>query len=261
VIVVKGHQLGDALLALPAVDALCALYDEPVSLIMQNREVAAIADLPPNCRDLFVGPALFGPYRNDDVWLLDMHAALLGIGGDWKPDTYPSLHPTQVLMRYAGLDVPDEVPQPRITVPDLDVPSYDFLIAPRAHLAPERSLSYEFAAELSQRLQEIMGTVAFVGGYNDPRVDNLVDHHYGKPLPYVVNLLRKCRGAVITCDSGVSRLCHAAGIDNHILLASTVVPLEWATHPKAHVYYTEPNGWKIERILDLTKKDCPCSSI
>jgi hypothetical protein len=53
---------------------------------------------------------------------------------------------------------------------------------------------------------------------------------------------------VVTVDSGPSRLAHAAGIKNHLLLSAKVVPEQWATHPGATVIRGDAGKWNPTEI-------------
>lgn len=241
-VILRDPNIGDALLNLPALHALAAELapDRLIYAAFANREVAEIAEWPINVRNILEIEPAFGlgdrgstgpkPYADAEIIVLGIAAA---IGYQFGPTV---MHPTQAIMAWAGLDIPDEVPQPKINVADADVPVYDYLIAPFSK-SPERSLT---RAELGALVASLPAgsRIGVLGGAEDPQV---FEHHvafpeYGKTLTTVVNMMRKCKGAVITTDSACNRLAHAAGIKNHLLIAnSSVTPLQWQRHPDATV--------------------------
>jgi ADP-heptose:LPS heptosyltransferase len=264
-IVMRDEQVGDALMSLPALHALAweLAKDRLIYAAFTCREVAEIAEWPINVRDILRFEPQFGlgspggpaPYADCDVIVLGIAAAIAYQFHDTM------LHPTQCLMAWAGLDVPDHVPQPKLNVPDMDVPAYDFIVAPWSR-ARDRSLETAEAVELVDTLAQLCDEprIAILGGVTDPfwpvvpwHPGGVVAYEYGKPWPYVVNLMRRCKKAVITTDSAPSRLAHAAGITNHVLLAASVTPPQWQSHPGVHMVYGPPRQWKLDQILDAVQ--------
>ena len=188
-------------------------------------------------------------YSLQNVVSLNVWDAVAKLGKD--------LHPTRMFFRYLGLDDPGETVRPEIMV-DESAPAYDYVIAPFAN-DRARALTHEQWIGVVNRLTlERCGDVAVVGDFRDDPIfqsyswgDIYADAVIGKPLPYVAGLMRNARKAVITVDSMANRLAHAAGVENHILLCSDVVPEAWATHPGARVLYGPPSSWTVEKVLEL----------
>jgi hypothetical protein len=170
------------------------------------------------------------------------------------------LHPTRMFFKYLGLDDPGDGVRPEIAV-DENAPVYDYVIAPFAN-DPARAMPFSALNDILVSLKKEKSRISFVcGGSADEynrfqykvhgALGNMIDFFGGSPLPYVAGLMRSARKAVITVDSMANRLAHAAGIKNHILLCSDVVPEVWATHPSARVLYGPPDSWTIDKILEL----------
>jgi hypothetical protein len=212
-------QLGDALMALPAICALAKKHSR-VFLEMQNRAVCEIADFPEN-----VHLNLWGNDARDPAFVfLGMAAA---INYRFEPGM---LHPTQSLIRMAGLPVPDEVPQPRIKRYFRRVESFDVILAPFAS-APERTLDVRQVEALVKKLQD--GTdkrIAILGGGTNPNVPIAVPHLYDYPLDYAAQLLRQCR-VFVGVDSFPNRLAHAAGCERAFVLDTGATPVQTQTWP------------------------------
>lgn len=262
-IILRDPQIGDALMSLPALHYLAweLARERVIYVAFANQEVARIAEMPVNVRDLMANfeppfglstPGGPTPYADAEVIVLGVAAA---IGYEFGEKV---LHPTQAVMAWAGLDISADVPQPKINVPDIDVPECDFLIAPWSK-DRSRSLTPDEVNGLIDTLLARDGAarIAVLGGIVDPVVTSSTYRGmcvYGKPLDYVVNLMRRCKRAVITVDSAMNRLAHAAGISNHVLLGANVTPPQWQTHPGCHLYYGPPHEWRTEEILRLVEE-------
>lgn len=190
-----------------------------------------------------------------------------------------NLHPTRMFFRYLGLNDPGETVQPEIVV-DESAPSYDYVIAPHANdLA--RAMPWNLLRNMLYSMSDAYGpfktgawdgcscvigsSMDFMQIVTGSDIEKENQHqqtwHYYMPhngrrkidlsLPYVAGLMRNARKAVITVDSMPNRLAHAAGVKNHVLLCSDVVPEAWATHPGARVLYGPPSSWTVEGMLGL----------
>lgn len=230
----KGDEIGDSLCMIPVLQAL-ALLHEHVHVLWDNPAVARIAILPENVRSFDT----FEPFHPDLV----LNAHLSQITG--KKD-----HACTHLGRLAGLDV--KPPSERFVKLSPDpVLEYDFLIAPFSR-DPRRACSlYEYGL-LFFAMHHDLGAdtrIGILGGPDDPRpwdgiepgrAHEKVEYLYGLPLDTVASLMRRTRIAVITIDSAMNRLAHAAAIDNHILICSSEAPFEWQTWPLAYPCWYGP---------------------
>lgn len=183
-----------------------------------------------------------------DVITLGIHEA---IAHEFKPSAM--LHPTMHLFALAGLDIPDTIPQPLLDVPEDDsVPVYDYLIAPWS-LDDPRSLNVNELRALVDALNPDAHSIGILGAQDDPRPLLDVFYEYGRPLAEVVTRLRRCKKAVITCDSAMSRLSHAAGIRNHLVMGANVggaLSPGWIAWPGCVLVYAQPHQWRLAEVLE-----------
>jgi len=235
---VSGSKIGDAICAIPVICALAERFDR-LQTLWGNLEVADLANFPPNVTVL--------RRRVDD----DADRILADLTFDWTQyrGDY-SGHPTSYLFAQAGLPVPPDLPRPRLgVIPLLGIQAYDFVVAPFAddHHG-ERSFPWGDWATVFYALRSAWPTcsILVVGAKDDPkpwpldegpgRDHEAVEYLYGAPLRTVVACMLSARRAVLTVDSGPNRLAWAAGVPNHIILASDVVPQEWASYPGSLCY-------------------------
>jgi len=253
----RDHNHGDAIMALPTICALAKqLEPEPLYLCFANLKVLELAELPSNVVHVMLSEP---QWRNQE-----MMVQMLGVGAACNFDPcHATMHPIHFLMAWAGLDVDlSDLPQPRIVVPEMDVPAYDVVLAPWAN-AYERKMTPTAALELYATLQQ---STIIVGGPNDPVIApsrDVRDYHsipraYGQSFAYVVNLMRRAK-VVVTTDSGPGRLAHAAGVgDRHIILDSGITPWRSQGHPGAvQVKGRIEAGqalWNIDDIVNAIKE-------
>jgi len=225
---------GDAIAVLPTICALAEVYAH-VYVDMMNSAIYEIADFPRN-----VSHAWGHPAKDPDRYFLGMAAAF-----NWRftPDM---LHPTQMIMRLAGIPVAQTVPQPRIKPYTLDAPVevYDVILAPFT-TAPNRTLTLAQTEDLVELLKPLK--VAILGGGSNPCVPN-VPCYYNNHFAYGAELIRRAK-LVIAVDSFPGRLAHAAGAFRHIVLNTGATPLQTQVYPGAIAM----NAHDIEAVAEQAK--------
>lgn len=241
-IIARDLESGDALMALPTICALAEKHDF-IHLVMRNQEVFKIADFPENVYNGFDNVPCF-VQETMPVLILGVFAAM-GFQMRW-PD-----HLIRMLMRYAGLEAPEELPRPKIKVPDVCVPRYDVLLAPWT-TGVERSVQGHQVLELIEKLHADNLTVGMVGGLKDPAPRN-VPCHYGAPYGSVAAMMQHA-GVVVTAESFPGRLAHAAGVREHILLSSPITPDIAQGHPGTTVVKGVLKGrtpeWNLDDVME-----------
>ena len=228
---------GDAMSALPVICELAAEYDN-VWLEFQNGGVLDIALFPSNVRLCAEGVPPPGT-RN----------IFLGVSAAYRFGFTPQmLHPTQELMKLAGLTPPDEPLRPRIKPWEgLEVlPVIDVLIAPFT-TAPERTLTTEQTIQLGTRLAK--HRVALLGGGSNPKPLGMMAY-YNYPFAYGAELLRKCK-VFVGVDSFPGRLAHAAGVKEHIVLDSGATPIQTQIYPGCRVFPRDMIDAVADKIEEL----------
>lgn len=236
--VARDGNLGDSLCAVPALEALRQRHAD-LQILFRNEAVAAL--LPKNLRERCTWDI---PSGTHDILTLGAWDAVQRFGRNE--------HATQILMRAAGVEPPKDIPRPKIVFED-KAPAYDYVIAP--FTADQRERGWDMQ-NWWQLIAGLHGDVAVIGGANEQKISCIPDsqHHYGKALGFIASLIKSARKAVITLDSGPSRLAHAVGCKRHLLLCSNVVQQVWAMNPYGHTLYAEPHGWSVQQVLNAVKR-------
>lgn len=243
-VIARDIESGDALMALPTICALAQKHNY-IHLVMRNQDVYQIADFPENVYNAFDNVPCF-VQETMPVLILGVFAAM-GFQMRW-PD-----HLIRMLMRYAGLEAPEELPRPKIKIPFIEVPRYDVLLAPWTR-GPERSVQGHQVLELIERIKTTGLSVALIGGPTDPKPNSLGEHVYnGRSYGFIARLMEKA-GVVVTAESFPGRLAHAVGVKKHILLSTPITPIIAQVHPDMTVIEGPLKGrvpeWNLEGIVN-----------
>ncbi len=248
----RGH-IGDTICLLPAAKAYVDLMsrnfhgEDADGNIIDRKGFHLSLNMDDRVRELV--KMQYATMETDDRPISTQTVVMLDI---WKMvEKYgKSMHPTRMGFVELGLPDPGVAVQPEIEI-DGDAPAYDYVIAPFAN-DPVRAMNGMLYDKLIVQFLVRKESICFIGsGIHKNQIYPACDVFDDAPLPFVAGLMRKARKAVITVDSMANRLAHAAGVENHILLCSDVVPLEWGTHPKARVLYGPNTGWKVDDVLRL----------
>jgi len=163
---------------------------------------------------------------------------------------------------------------------DLTVPSYDFLIAPYVLADFARFWPLDNWRKVIQEVQSRIPSATFgilgskklfddsalakitPGGTQHFYVDFNRQHHsnypihgagifeeFDKPLTYVVNLMRRTKRAVLTVDTGPSRLMQAVKSVPHLILAHNSVGYDWCTYPGATLIHANMATLGSEQVV------------
>lgn len=76
-----------------------------------------------------------------------------------------------------------------------------------------------------------------------------IEYVYNRSFELVGSLVKRARKAVITIDSSVSRIAHAVGSLNHVLLCPDAYPEEWSSHPGCYNVIGSPKTWEVDDVL------------
>jgi ADP-heptose:LPS heptosyltransferase len=165
-------------------------------------------------------------------------------------------HPiTQLLeevgIKDAGLHQPWFAPQSEDSAQD--VPVHDFIIAPFSNSSdrrmPDRTLS---GLVMRLRMQFAGTSTAIVCSDADihqsvlMHLEQFAMIYAGYELRWVLELMRAARIAVITADSGPSRLAHCGKLRKHVICTPPTYPVHWTGYPGADVV----QSWDLAPILE-----------
>jgi len=96
-------------------------------------------------------------------------------------------------------------------------------------------------------------SVAVIGAKRDPRPWEHIHYVYGAELTQIIHLMQRAKRAVITIDSGPSRLAHVANIANHLIICPDAYPKAWVTHPNAHMIVGNRKSWGVSQIVEAVQ--------
>jgi hypothetical protein len=80
-----------------------------------------------------------------------------------------------------------------------------------------------------------------------------VEYLYNRGFQLIGALIAHCRKAVITIDSSVSRIAHAVGSKNHVLLCPEAYCVEWSSHPGCFNVIGTPKTWTVDGIMGAVR--------
>jgi ADP-heptose:LPS heptosyltransferase len=80
-----------------------------------------------------------------------------------------------------------------------------------------------------------------------------VEYVYNRSFALVGSLVKRAKRAVITIDSSVSRIAHAVGAKNHVLLCPDAYPEEWSSHPGCYNVVGNPQTWSVYDVMQKVK--------
>lgn len=228
--------MGDTLCAVPVVFHLATAYRHhgPTHLVMRNRAVRRLISWPSLVTSIWTAM----PFDHKII-VLDIHKVR-------EKET----HPTRHLAKQAGMDPSAPALLDRrsypipMAEPTQEVPQYDIVLAPHCR-APERTWPLSGWITLLFAIHNVYpkASIAVLGASDEPKpfegIPGIapVTYEYGRSLAEVVAIMRGARIAVVTIDSGPSRLAQLAGIENHVLICSDVVPRLWGGGNPAFTVY------------------------
>jgi hypothetical protein len=187
-------------------------------------------------------------------------------------------HPTCVFLAHLGFVEMSSAPvAPEFYIPDLDVPSYDIVIAPYVLADMSRMWPMYRWQQLVDSLKDDW-RIAVIGGTKLPPdeelrkisnagVGHFHDYHrqqmsqrivgadevFDRPLVEVACMLQRAK-LVITVDSGPSRMMHGIQGPTHIILAHATCSSDWCTHPGAIMLHNYMHNIEAERVISLARE-------
>lgn len=234
IVLIKDITIGDPIATIPVVNKL-AESNGAVYVRYANQAIWDLGIFRPNVYPL---ESLPGGKRPLNVISLSAHEAQL------RGKMY---HPIEHYARLAKITESVEIP----TTPFIHIAEpggfqpFDFLIAPWSAEPLRMVAAGHYTTFLYGIRNQFKGArIGILGSVDDPQNEYCfgkdVTYLYGLQLPLVARLMVDTKVAVVTMDSSMNRLAHAAAIKNHVLVCANEVPLAWGTWPGAHVGYYGP---------------------
>lgn len=141
-----------------------------------------------------------------------------------------NLHMIQANYHFVGLDIPADVPRPKLTYHDFYVRRFDYVLAPFSRSLPKEQL---WQREKWQCLVNSMPDKSFclMGSlvHDDPEyiTGKNVTPIFGKSWAYVCNVLKQSQ--LISVVTGLSHLAYALEVKNYLFVNQG----SWGKNPEA----------------------------
>lgn len=150
-----------------------------------------------------------------------------------------------------GLPVPVYPLSPELTIRDIGVTDYDYLLAPFGRSAGENERwPKEKWIELKKSLEKEGFKVGVLGAGTNYPFEWGSNTQFGHPMVEVLNLIKKCRRGVISIVTGISHLCYAVDAKNYLLTNQLGA---WGQNPDAVRIETYIPNITVEEVLEVLK--------
>lgn len=231
--------LGDAIGTIPVIIALSKTHDGKTYLLLNTDAVNAreIYNFIPKKYDIEIHNQIgfiYDPY-NEGIMPKEFN-----LSRAFDIAVAKNLHMIQAHFSYFGLGVPSEIVKPELEFPDLDVPQYDYILAPFSRSLPDVQ---KWPQDNWNKLVDMMPDKTFVV-FGNEKYDKLdyvfskpnVTHMYSKPLNEVMNVIKRVRYGVLSVVTGISHFCYPLDVPNVLFINQNMA---WGKNPKA-IYLEKP---------------------
>lgn len=140
-------------------------------------------------------------------------------------------HMSQCHHHLFGLPTPARPIRPKLEVPDIDVPIYDYIFAPFSRSLPaDQKWPIKNWIELLTDLTRVGFRVAVFGNskYDSPLEFGSYSE-FDRPMIEVLSMIKKCRQGVISVVTGISHLAYAMNTKNYLFCNQGA----WGKNPDA----------------------------
>lgn len=163
-------------------------------------------------------------------------------------------HMSQCYHAQFNLPTPKKPIRPELNVPDIEVPIYDYILAPFSRSLPEeQKWGLHRWQELSWKLnQQGFTTCVFGNSKYDPQINGM-QMEYDRPMNEVLNMIKKCRKGVVSVVTGISHLAYAMEAQN--ILLSGQGNSGWGINPDAFVITGRVNDFTVEQVLRVINEN------
>lgn len=211
----------------------------PIMIELAKRDPdGAIAIIHPEAKHLFdMIPSIHRINRlPDDIVAFaagsEANHQILNISEAFRISHERNLFMSQAHFAYLGMPVPETPPKAELLFPFIEVPEFDYIIAPFSRSLPPNE---RWPQERWQSFVDSMpgSTFCIIGHDRDARnyiKGANVTEIYNEPIVKVCNLLKTARKGLISVVSGPSHLAFHLGVKNYLL---TNQNMTWGNNPDA----------------------------
>ena len=164
-----------------------------------------------------------------------------------------NLYMSQAYHPFMGYPIPEEPVKAALTVKELDVTVYDYVIAPYGRSAPaDQRWNYNHWISLIKAMPEKSFLVLGNSKQNKYwiKADNL-SYGYDLDAHTLCNMLLKARYGCISIVTGISHLCYHLGVKNYLLTNQGTEG--WGVNPES-IKITDPiPALEVKTVYDLLR--------
>ena len=166
-----------------------------------------------------------------------------------------NLHMIQSHYHFVGLPVPKNIPRPELEFLDIDVPIYDYVIAPFGRSLPDnqrwqKEKWYQLVTSLPDKKFAFFGNPHY--DFTDYLVAPNVTPEFGRPFVEVANIMTKSKNGLISVVTGPSHLSYALNVKNYLLEYQSPGML-WGINPEAKRITKQVDQISVAEVLWLLK--------
>ena len=170
----------------------------------------------------------------------------LNLSGAFTTAHMHGIYMVQAHYPFMGYSIPSEPLKAELTIVDVEVPIYDYIIAPFGRSAPEaQKWSIDKWIELIEMMPEYKFLVIGNSKYDlwNNRIPVNCFGTFDKSMQYVANVLQKATYGCISIVTGISHFCYHLGVKNYLLTNQT--GMTWGENPdciaiRDHIPTLEP---------------------
>lgn len=178
----------------------------------------------------------------------------LDLGKAFQYGCANNLHMSQCYHVQFGLPTPEHPIRPELNVPDVEVPIYDYILAPFSRSLPEeQKWSLHKWQELGWQLEKQGYSVCVFGNSKYDQSTFGLTNEYDRPMNEVLNIIKKCRKGVVSIVTGISHLAYAMNTKN--ILLSGQGDSGWGINPDGYIITGMVCDFTKEQVLRIINEN------
>ena len=182
------------------------------------------------------------------------HDKELNISGAFTLSHQHNLFMSQAHYPFMGYPIPPEPVKAELTIIDVDVPVYDYVIAPYGRSAPnEQKWSMDKWIELINSMPEYSFAILGNSKYDDfayPIPEN-VSLLFDLSAMELCNVLQKANYGCISIVTGISHFCYHLNVTNYLIANQGMT---WGLQPDAIIIDDHIPTLPVQKVYDVLKE-------
>lgn len=176
----------------------------------------------------------------------------LNLSGAFTMSHQHGIYMTQAHYPFMGYPIPEEPVKANLTVKNIDVAIYDYIIAPFGRSAPiEQKWQLYKWKQLIEMMPEYKFCIIGNRKYDNWIFDNC-DVKYDLSAQELCNILLKSKYGCISIVTGISHLCYHLGVKNYLLANQSMT---WGLNPDSIIIDDNIPNLEPQKIHDILCKE------